>query len=59
MEVADDTHGILHHDWEKSLDAGESDSVEMVFDAPPSAKELDIKITPDLLLDPANWKLTL
>jgi hypothetical protein len=58
-EVADDKHGILHHDWEKTLDPNESDSVEMVFDAPPSAKELSIKITPDLLLDPANWKLAL
>ncbi|MFI0710619.1 DUF4190 domain-containing protein [Streptomyces inhibens] len=58
-EVADDKHGILHHDWEKTLDPNESDSVEMVFDAPPSAKELSIKITPDFLLDPANWKLPL
>lgn len=58
-EVADDKHGILHHDWEKTLDPNESDSVEMVFDAPPTAKELSIKITPDILLDPANWKLTL
>ncbi|MEU9121985.1 DUF4190 domain-containing protein [Streptomyces sp. NPDC048506] len=58
-EVDDDKHGILHHDWEKQLDPNESDSVEMVFDAPPTAKQLDIKITPDLLLDPANWKLSL
>ncbi|MFI6769922.1 DUF4190 domain-containing protein [Streptomyces sp. NPDC050355] len=58
-EVADDKHGILHHDWEKTLDPNETDSVEMVFDAPPSAKELSIKITPDILLDPANWKLAL
>ncbi|BDM66758.1 hypothetical protein HEK616_02450 [Streptomyces nigrescens] len=58
-EVDDDKHGILHHDWEKQLDPKESDSVEMVFDAPPTAKQLDIKITPDLLLDPANWKLAL
>ncbi|MEV0374940.1 DUF4190 domain-containing protein [Streptomyces sp. NPDC050636] len=58
-EVADDKHGILHHDWEKTLDPNESDSVEMVFDAPPTAKELSIKITPDILLDPANWKLSL
>ncbi|MFD8548776.1 DUF4190 domain-containing protein [Streptomyces sp. NPDC059649] len=58
-EVDDDKHGILHHDWEKQLDPNESDSVEMVFDAPPTAKQLDIKITPDLLLDPANWKLAL
>lgn len=58
-EVGDDKHGILHHDWEKSLDSGESDSVDMVFDAPPSAKELDIKITPDIVVDPANWKLAL
>ncbi|UZJ31053.1 DUF4190 domain-containing protein [Streptomyces endophytica] len=58
-EVDDDKHGILHHDWEKQLDPKESDSVEMVFDAPATAKQLDIKITPDLLLDPANWKLAL
>ncbi|MFG2141573.1 DUF4190 domain-containing protein [Streptomyces sp. NPDC048650] len=58
-EVDDDKHGALHHDFEKVLSPGESSHVEMVFDAPPSTKELNIKITPDLLLDPANWKLAL
>jgi len=58
-EVSDDKHGVLHRDWEKRLAPGESDSAEMVFDAPPTAKELEIKITPDLILDEANWKLPL
>ncbi|WP_310727193.1 DUF4190 domain-containing protein [Streptomyces sp. N2A] len=58
-EVADDKHGILHHDFEKTLSPNESSKVDMVFDAPPTAKELELKITPDLLLDPANWKLAL
>ncbi|KIZ19153.1 DUF4190 domain-containing protein [Streptomyces natalensis] len=58
-EVGDDKHGILHHDFEKTLSPNESSSVEMVFDAPPSAKELELKITPDLMLVPANWKLAL
>ncbi|ARF55679.1 DUF4190 domain-containing protein [Streptomyces gilvosporeus] len=58
-EVGDDKHGILHHDFEKTLSPNESSSVEMVFDAPPTAKELELKITPDLMLDPANWKLAL
>lgn len=58
-EVADDTHGILEHDWEERLAPGESDSAELVFDAPPTAKELEVVITPDLLLDEAGWKLPL
>ncbi|MGW2629965.1 DUF4190 domain-containing protein [Streptomyces chattanoogensis] len=58
-ELADDKVGLLKHDWEKQLAPGESDTAEMVFEAPPAGKELDIEITPDLLLDPANWKLKL
>ncbi|MFF4697831.1 DUF4190 domain-containing protein [Streptomyces chattanoogensis] len=58
-EFSDDKVGPSTHDWEAQLDPGESDTAEIVFDAPPSAKQLDIEITPDLLLDPANWKLNL
>ncbi|MFI9050128.1 DUF4190 domain-containing protein [Streptomyces sp. NPDC053427] len=58
-EVDDNTHGILHHKWEKQLDPGETSSVEMVFDAPPSTKELTIKVTPDIGLTDATWKLKL
>ncbi|MGP3985312.1 DUF4190 domain-containing protein [Streptomyces sp. 3N207] len=58
-EVSDDKHGVLNRDWEKRLAPGESDSAEMVFDAPPTAKELEIKITPDVILDEANWQLPL
>ncbi|MFJ9414486.1 DUF4190 domain-containing protein [Streptomyces sp. NPDC101227] len=58
-EFADDKVGILHHDWETKLDPGESDTAEVVFDAPPAAKELSVEITPDIMLDPANWKLAL
>ncbi|MEU9116006.1 DUF4190 domain-containing protein [Streptomyces sp. NPDC048483] len=58
-EVDDDKHGILHHKWEKQLDPNETSTVEMVFDAPPSAKELAITVTPDIGLADASWKLKL
>ncbi|MGW7068755.1 DUF4190 domain-containing protein [Streptomyces sp. NPDC054878] len=58
-EVNDDKHGLLHHNIGDSIAPGKSVNVEMVFDAPPSAKDLDITVTPDLLLDPATWKLSL
>lgn len=57
QEVDDDKHGILHHDFGDSIAPDASASVDMVFDAPPTAKELDITITPDLFLDSANWNL--
>lgn len=58
-EVDDDKHGILHHDFGNSISPGATASVEMVFDAPPTAKELDVEVTPDLLLDSVHWKLNL
>ncbi|MFI1620172.1 DUF4190 domain-containing protein [Streptomyces lydicus] len=59
QEVDDDKHGILHHDFGNSINPGATATVEMVFDAPPTAKDLDIEVTPDLLLDAVHWKLTL
>ncbi|GFE16455.1 hypothetical protein Sgleb_45020 [Streptomyces glebosus] len=58
-EVDDDKHGILHHDFGNAISPGESASVEMVFDAPPTAKQLDVEVTPDFLLDAVSWKLAL
>ncbi|WP_406476964.1 DUF4190 domain-containing protein [Streptomyces platensis] len=58
-EVDDDKHGILHHDFGNTISPGESASVEMVFDAPPTAKQLDVEVTPDFLLDAVSWKLAL
>lgn len=58
-EVDDDKHGILHHDFGNAISPGESASVEMVFDAPPAAKQLDVEVTPDLMLDAVSWKLAL
>ncbi|REK88991.1 DUF4352 domain-containing protein [Streptomyces inhibens] len=58
-EVDDDKHGILHHDFGNSIRPGATANVELVFDAPPTAKQLDVEVTPDLLLDAVNWKLTL
>ncbi|MFG2830771.1 DUF4190 domain-containing protein [Streptomyces sp. NPDC048434] len=58
-EVDDDKHGILHHDFGDSINPGATADVEMVFDAPPTAKELDVEVTPDLLLDSVHWKLAL
>ncbi|AOP45468.1 hypothetical protein SL103_03735 [Streptomyces lydicus] len=59
QEVDDDKHGILHHDFGNSINPGATATVEMVFDAPPTAKDLDIEVTPDLLLDAVHWKLAL
>ncbi|MFF8901905.1 DUF4190 domain-containing protein [Streptomyces lydicus] len=59
QEVDDDKHGILHHDFGNSINPGATATVEMVFDAPPTAKDLDIEVTPDLMLDAVHWKLTL
>lgn len=59
QEVNDDKHGVLHSDYGDSIAVGESASVEMVFDVPPTAKELDVEVTPDLLLDGVHWKLGL
>ncbi|MFF8371515.1 DUF4190 domain-containing protein [Streptomyces lydicus] len=59
QEVDDDKHGILHHDFGNSINPGATATVEMVFDAPPTAKDLDVEVTPDLLLDAVHWKLTL
>lgn len=58
-EVSDDKHGILERDFGNSINPGASASVEWVFDVPPNAKELDVEVTPDLLLDAVHWKLAL
>ncbi|MFC7831011.1 DUF4352 domain-containing protein [Streptomyces sp. NPDC057375] len=57
VEVNDDKHGLGHYG--DSVAPGTSSEVEMVFDAPPSAHELDVTVTPDLLPDDATWKLDL
>lgn len=42
-----------------SIAPGASATVDVAFDTPPTAKDLDVEVQPDILLDSVHWKFTL
>ncbi|QHC20692.1 DUF4190 domain-containing protein [Streptomyces sp. GS7] len=43
--------------FDGSIAPGATATVDVAFDAPPTAKELDIEVTPDIDLQAVHWKL--